>query len=672
MTEGVSNEVGTAYGPVVQARDIHGDVHVHPFPPASPLVERPISGWSARELGVHEAITLDPAASAEPPCYVVRPHDGEIRGLLRDAAGSSSMVVLVGGSAAGKTRAAYEAVRAVAQLGEWPVVRPSGPRQLVELLARGLPPRRVVWLPDLQRRFFDLPHGPAVAEGLADVLGGPGPVLVVGDVWTAHWAALSTVDSPAVRALLDLPQVRMVRIAESFAGAQAELTRCAGLDPRLALAVRTAGAAVTQVLSGGPQLLRHYVDGLHGPRTHAVVTVAMDVRRLGHESAISADVLRAAAADYLDERDRVVTGDWFADALAGATRQHHGIAALTPTRSAPGLGPPDGYVLHDFLDHHARDAREGERPPAGLWNALAEHVTAADDRSRLATAALQRGLYRLAARYAVPAAEAGDVPAMRLLAFLLELRGATAEAHAWTQRTGDLDRTPLPLDLLLDSGGEPEVEPDPHDAVWQLFRLREDEGRDDEALALLRRLAETQPLAVSMLSVRLRRRGLDHEAETLLRAHAEAGDPAAMWYLGEMLRERKEIDEAAGWFRRSAELSLLAVPLLADALADLGRLEEAEEPLLIQTSKGHRLAAKHLAALSERLGRPAEAEARLRVKLEEGGGQGMVRPAEPHWMKLLTDLLDRAGRTDEAEQLRRYGIEPGGTTAAPWELPVRP
>ncbi|WP_290056766.1 hypothetical protein [Amycolatopsis solani] len=685
MAEGVSNEVGTAYGPVVQARDIHGDVHVHQPVAPPPVAARPISGWSARELGVHEAIALEPPVSAGPPQYVVphhheaialespvpagppryvvRRHDHEVRRLLAEAADDSLMVVLVGGSASGKTRAAYEAVRAVPHLRDWPVVRPSGPRQLVELLARGGPPRRVWWLPDLRRRFLDLPHGPAVAEALAHALSGPGPLLVVADVWTADWARLSTVDAPA---LVDLPQVRMVRIADSFAGEEAELTRCAALDPRLALATRTAERlAVTQVLSGGPQLLRYYAEGLHDPRTHAVITTAMDAARLGCESAVSAEVLHTAAAAYLDEPDRVTTGDWFADALTVATRPHHGIAALTPTRRAPGLGPPDGFVLHDFLDHYARDARARCHPPAGLWAALAEHATAVDDRARLAASACRRGLYRLAARFAEPAAESGDVSAMRLLAFLLELRGAVAEAQAWRRRTGDLDRSAAPVGLLLwyDDAVEDESQAAPGEPGRGGTAEDEPRAAPDEA-ELWRRADRGEALAVSMLSVRLRRRGLEQEAEALLRSHARNGDPAAMWYLAYLLVDHQEIDEAVGWFRRSAELSLQAVPLLVDVLAGLGRLEEAEEPLRIQVGNGHGVAAERLAGLLERLGRVGEAEALLRYWLEDGDEWWL---AEPRRLRLLAGLLERTGRAGEAARLGRYGIEPGGRTAEPWE-----
>jgi hypothetical protein len=52
---------------------------------------------------------------------------------------------------------------------------------------------------------------------------------------------------------------------------------------------------------------------------------------------------------------------------------------------------------------------------------------------RLATATLRRGLYRLAAHFALPSAEAGDPDAMELLAALCEFRSASEDAcgTAW-------------------------------------------------------------------------------------------------------------------------------------------------------------------------------------------------------------------------------------------------
>jgi hypothetical protein len=132
---GVTNEVGTAYGLVVQSRDIHGDVYIHggTAPPAPRIVAgKPISEWTARELGVHESITLDPAEADNLTCYVRRRHDDEIRGLLGNTAEANLMLVLVGGSASGKTRAAYEALRDLPHLRSRQVVRPT------EAFRRGL------------------------------------------------------------------------------------------------------------------------------------------------------------------------------------------------------------------------------------------------------------------------------------------------------------------------------------------------------------------------------------------------------------------------------------------------------------------------------------------------------------------------------------------------------
>jgi hypothetical protein len=182
---------------------------------------------------------------------VLRRHDQEIRERLLHAADRNLMLVLVGGSATGKTRTAYAALPALPHLRSWPVLRPTGPRQLLATLDAGVPAERVLWLDDTR--------GTGLAECLCDALGGPGPLPVVADMWTEHWAAVEW--HVRMRVLTRRSDVAIIRIADSFAEAdsdeQAELDRLACEDPRLALAVRTAGPGrkVIQVLSGGPQLL---------------------------------------------------------------------------------------------------------------------------------------------------------------------------------------------------------------------------------------------------------------------------------------------------------------------------------------------------------------------------------------------------------------------------------
>jgi hypothetical protein len=72
-----------------------------------------------------------------------------------------------------------------------------------------------------------------------------------------------------------------------------------------------------------------------------------------------------AAPAYLDGSDRATAPDsWFATGLAHATREVRGIAPRAGQRQGPGIGPADGYVLHDYLDQHGRLTRRGELLPA--------------------------------------------------------------------------------------------------------------------------------------------------------------------------------------------------------------------------------------------------------------------------------------------------------------------
>jgi hypothetical protein len=89
----------------------------------------------------------------------------------------------------------------------------------------------------------------------------------------------------------------------------------------------------------------------------------------------------------------------------------------------------------------------------------------------------------------------------------------------------------------------------------------------------------------------------------------------------------------------------------------LGR-PSAEGDLWLSRSAGAgNLKALHiLAGRHEEVGRGHEAQQWRRRIIEAGNS------ADIH---TLADQLDRSDRT-QAEYIRRYGIEPGGATAAPW------
>jgi hypothetical protein len=92
-----------------------------------------VSEADPRRVGVHASIRVD-GVDEDLPSYVERDVDsGErgVRALLAKAADRGGFVLLVGGSSVGKTRCAYEAVRAV--LPDWWLIHPAGPDDIAAL-----------------------------------------------------------------------------------------------------------------------------------------------------------------------------------------------------------------------------------------------------------------------------------------------------------------------------------------------------------------------------------------------------------------------------------------------------------------------------------------------------------------------------------------------------------
>jgi len=123
-----------------------------------------VADWDALQLGVHPAITADVGkgqALPELTTYVRRAHDIQLRELLV-APSQPVMVVLVGGSSTGKTRAAFEAVQAC--LPDWSLLRPVDAAELVAQLASvPVSPRSVLWLNEAQVFLRDQPEAAARA-----------------------------------------------------------------------------------------------------------------------------------------------------------------------------------------------------------------------------------------------------------------------------------------------------------------------------------------------------------------------------------------------------------------------------------------------------------------------------------------------------------------------------
>ncbi|MGY5126920.1 tetratricopeptide repeat protein [Streptomyces nigrescens] len=191
---------------------------------------------------------------------------------------------------------------------------------------------------------------------------------------------------------------------------------------------------VTQDLAGAPELLRRYEYST--PAARAVLSAAMDARRLGVGSQLPQAFLIEASIGYLtDQEYDELTDDWVESAFAELARPVHGkLAALRrigsrPKRHIPGRMPPVAtpapmvgpfFRLADYLEQHGRMSRRNLTPPASFWESAYAHLTNPDDLSNLATAAQSLHRPEWAHRLHHRAADTGDSSALSYLARMRE------------------------------------------------------------------------------------------------------------------------------------------------------------------------------------------------------------------------------------------------------------
>ena len=662
---------------------------------------RPAGGVRVREvrprlLGVHDAIQVDEEVPGELPVYVPRDIDDLLRAGLAANVQRGGFVLLIGGSSVGKTRTLYEAV--VAALSDWWLVHPDGPDE-VTALTQAPPPRTVVWLDELQR-YLDGQHG-LTGGTIRALLGGPGPVVLIGTLWPDRYATYTTIPQPGAtadqhgreREVLDLATV--IRVSPAFTPAEQDRARAAaGRDRRLALALGAEGYGLTQTLAAAPQLVDRWEGSRDGnPYAWAVLTAALDAARLGVRAPLTADLLRAAAPGYCTSAQQAeAPGNWFERALAYATAKLHGAAAaLAPAGS--GMGQIAGYTVADYLIQHASRERRYARPPASAWDALRSYIGDPADAARLAASAWGRLLYRYALPLYRPAADAGDRSAAQGLAALLVERGDLEELRARAdagdeiaagylagllQERGDLEELRaradgdlftafLLTDLLAERGDLEELRARA-DAGHEFAADRLAELQEKEELRA-RADAGDEDAARELTWLLIEREDLEE-----LRARANAGDLYAAWGLAKelsgLLAERGDLEElraradagdrAAA--RRLAELQDLeevraradagdtsAANRLAKLLAERADLEE----LRARADADDRHAALQLADLLAERGDLDEAAQILQMLTDAGHGNA----------RQLAELLTQQGRSKEAERLRWFGLNPDGSIA---------
>ncbi|MDX2525236.1 tetratricopeptide repeat protein [Streptomyces europaeiscabiei] len=586
-------------------------------------------------LEVHRSVSVDkivPPDLPPLPLYVPRAHDRELAGIINRAASeTSAMVTLIGGSSTGKTRACWEAIRALPS--HWKVWHPLAPSRPEAALTglESVGPHTVIWLNEAQLYLLDC--APKTAENvtakLRVLLADParGPVLVLATLWPDKWRTLTRRPPAGKEDVLSQQRELLTGIGtkltlpDSFTHDElTTLRQLAAQDPRLAQARDQAvGGAIAQYLAGTPHLIDRYDHASAAAR--AVLDAAADARRYGHGPDLPLGLLKHAAVDYLTDSEwNRLSNSWVTEALDECEEPCHGalapLEAIRPRR-APRPGTPH-YKLADYLQQHTARTRRGVLPPDSFWDAAAEHVTAVDDLVPLAEAALNRGLLRQAAALYRRAAEEGHITALCDVAVLRRQAGDDAGAdELYREAAAAGDTIALyQLSVLREQSGDGQGAEEyartaatlgSTAALGVLAQMREDTGRGEDAERLAREAADAGDTR-ALLHIAARR-GNTASAERLYLQAAEAGNATAWLELAAVRVLNGNGEGAELLYQRAAEAGdPRGLTILAVGLERRGDGENAERLARLAVEAGDRGAWGALAQERERRGDGAGAE----------------------------------------------------------------
>ncbi|WP_393101411.1 hypothetical protein, partial [Streptomyces sp. LN325] len=626
---------------------------------------RPIGQWDPHDLEVHPAGPGRALSGSDTPVlrslpgYVRREHDGLLGEAVRDAgAGHSRIVVLVGSSSTGKTRACWEAVQPLAEKG-WRLWHPFDPTRAEAALEdlQRVGPRTVVWLNEAQHYLGNPVSGERIAAAVHHLLVSPerGPVLVLGTLWSEYekqYTALpcAGAEDPYSRAR-ELLAGHTLTVPDAFdaqALAAAAVLAASG-DQLMADALtraRTDGR-MTQDLAGAPELLNRYQNA--SPAAKVVLEAAMDARRLGVGLHLPQAFLTDAAADYLDQIDYdQLTDDWAERAYAELALLVHGKQAPLrrttprasrrppPTATTGALVPPPAgsqFRLADYLEQHGRTTRRHLCPPASFWHAAHTHLVHPDDLGNLAEAAEGRHRLQWAHHLRHRAATYGSTTALFRLAMLREEAGDGEGAAALAREAADRGNT---------------------DALFRLAEMREGAGDREGAEALAREAASHGGIHVLFRLAMLREEAGDREgAAALAREAADCGNTDALFRLAEMREGAGDREGSEALAREAASHGGIHVLFRLAMLREEAGDREGSEALLREAAgHGDNNVLFRVAMLREGAGDGEGAEVLLREAAGHGNSDALNR---------LAMMREGAGDREGSEALAREVADRGNT-----------
>jgi tetratricopeptide (TPR) repeat protein len=633
-------------------------------------------------LGVHRSIK-DASSSGDPdlPSYISRDFDRLLRSELSKSRDKTLSIFLVGGSSSGKTRSAYEAIRAMAP--DWSVIHSMNTESLkAELLSAKNLDRTVIWLNEAQD-FLMQEGGEMIAAKLRESFYGATSVIIIGTVWPEFYSEMTKKGAgatfSAVRELLNGSTI--IPVPGEFSSSElGEAREIAQSDSRIAAAIESGGASITQTLAAGPDLARQW-QAAPDPYTRAVIDAAVDARILGAKKPLTREFLRAAALSTTHDKGLPRHGDWFSASLVYATERLKGATSVIE-EVAIGTTDAIGYRATDYIYQMGLLYRLTSSVDEGLWDVIHADVADPEDLTSIARSAQRRNATRQAERLYLKAAEAGSSEARKDLSVLLRSQLRTAEAEdalthafrigepdAWLElyrflaARGEIRRAEKVLLKAIKKGNNgvsryashsigrrsysisvPKVPTlgittsvAPNGPRAELSHFLVDQGRSEEAIKIwANAVEEEEPNARVFLASLLMGNGRYPEAKEVLRVAADRGEPAARYDLAALYaKEGKEDEVIAIWREGIARFEPLSCQCLSDYLASRGRKREAEAVLREAVSAKIDKAPLDLAVLLVDQGRMDDARAVLQDAIRNG-----VNGARSHLADILIEEND--------------------------------
>jgi predicted negative regulator of RcsB-dependent stress response len=429
------------------------------------------------------------------------------------------------------------------------------------------------------------------------------------------------------REILDLAHVFDVA-DEISASEHVRAQEIAAVDGRIRAAMGTSGAGLIQVLAAGPELVRWWEQA---PNSYAkaLITAAVDARRLGVLTPVTSKFLADAAPGYLSPAQRATAPhDWLQHALNYCVTPLHGAASVLIPVDDGVMGRVAGYTAADYLLQHGQRSRRSARMPALVWQALIKHTVNQHDIWRLANSAERRALYCYAEPLYHGLAAAGDSKAVGRLAHQLGNRGLVDEAIEFLRAHDESGSTWMDADALIE----------------KLDEL----GRVDEAVELLQFYIDTRNGNLpDVFGAKLAEMLAKHDRVDELRARADAGDWTAIEPLAELLARQGQVDELSS---RADTGGVMGVLALGEQYLEQGRLDDAID---ILRPNANTLPSNYVNWVAISL---AEALVQ-RGDLDEAAD--VLRSSDSLFSALsLAEVLDAGGHVNEAlEVLRVYADE---------------